>query len=154
MHATDDRGYQDASYTLRALAREGLTPYQLPDKIARQQAIAGTDALRAALNPLRRVTARITRGEGEELVATFPWGVEHKGRLKDVIAVLRECAVDIDDVTFPHKNDDTSPTTGHRIQLYACLKRYNRIGAEGMIERDDYSNTSQLKDLASREQLA
>ena len=76
MHATDDLGYQDAGYTLRALAREGLTPYQLPDMIVQEQAIAGIDALRAALKPLRRVTARITRREGEELVATFPWGVE------------------------------------------------------------------------------
>ena len=154
MSATDALGLPDAGHTLRAMASAGLTPYQLPDKDAQDLAIAGLDALRAAIKPVRGVKARITRGQGEQLVATFPWGTEVVGTLKEVVDSLRCCAVDISDVTMPDKDDDESPTTGQRIQLYACLKRIVRIGPEGLIDRDDFASAAQLNDQVSREQLA
>jgi hypothetical protein len=49
MEATDELGFQDAGYTLQALAKAGLKPFTLPDDIVKQQADDALEALRAAL---------------------------------------------------------------------------------------------------------
>ena len=154
MQATGALGLPDAGHTLREMAEAGLTPYQLPDKKAQDQAIAGLDALRAAIKPVRGVKARITRRDGDQLVATFTCGTEVTGTLKDIVATLREAAVDISVVTMPDKNEEDSPTTGQRIQLYACLKRIVRIGPQNLIDRDDFASAAQLDGQVSVEQLA
>lgn len=154
MQATADLGLPDAGHTLRALAAAGLTPYQLPDNEAQDLAIEGLESLRAAIKPVRGVKARITRGDHEQLIATFPWGSEVAGTLTEVVEALRRCAVDISDVTMPDKEEDDSPTTGQRIQLYACLKRIVRIGPEGLIDRDDFASAVQLEGKVAKEQLA
>ena len=153
MQATGALGLPDAGHTLREMAETGLTPYQLPDQKAQDLAIAGLDALRAAIKPVRGVKARITRRDGDQLVATFPWGTEVIGTLKEVVAALREAAVDISDVTLPDKHEDDAPTTGQRIQLYACLKRIVRIGPQNLIDRDDFASAEQMDGQVSVEQL-
>ena len=153
MEATADLGFQDAGYTLQAMAKAGLTPYQLPDIITQELAIAGLEPLRAALKPRRGVTAYITTQDGV-LTATFPWGVEVSGSLEDVAESLHTCAVKPDDITMPPKDAADSPTTGQRIAIYAALKKTVWIGEHQLIDRADFVSARELAGIVTKEQLA
>ena len=121
MEATADLGFQDAGYTLQALAAAGLEPYQLPEHIIQAQADAGLEPLRTAMKPRREVTAHVTANRGI-LTATFQTGAQVIGTLDQVATELRVCAVRQEAVTMPEKGADDAPTMGQRVALYAALK--------------------------------
>lgn len=153
MQATADLGLPDAGHTLRKMAEAGLKPYQLPDMIAQEQAVAGLDALRAAIKPGRGVKARITRGDHKQLTATLPWGTEITGTLEEVTDALHVCAVKSEDITMPDKNADDSPSTGQRIAIYAALKKVVWIGENQIIDRADFVIARDLVGLVRQEDL-